>query len=126
MSIRLKFSRRIASTLLLSLATAGFAAAQTAISPDLSQRIESARTRSDHEALAAHFSREASASRANAGEHRKMASDFLKYQALAAAKWPDYTMPAHCDSIVRHQEAKAAEFDGRAATHRQLAAQARS
>lgn len=126
MTVHLKSSRRVASALLLSLAGVGFASAQSALPPDLSQRIESARTRSDHEALASHFSREASAFRANAEEHRKMAGDYLKYQALVAAKWPDYTMPAHCEPIVRNQEKKAAEFEGRAAAHRQLAAQAKS
>jgi len=122
MNVNLKSSRRIASLLLLSAALAGCASGPNAPSADLLQRIESARTRGDHLALATHYSQQADAARAIASEHRKMAQS---YQGMYAGGRGAASMPAHCNAIVRGQEAMAAEYDGMAAGHRQMAEQAK-
>lgn len=121
MSINLKSSRRIATMLLLSLVLAGCASGPNAPSPELLQRIESARTRGDHEALATHYSQEAAKARAIADNHRKMAKS---YQGNLAGGRGGASMPAHCNAIVRSHEGIAAEYEGMAAAHRQFAAQA--
>lgn len=121
MSICLKSSRRIVSTLLLSFVLVGFASGQTALAPDLSQRIESARTRGDHEALAKHFNQQAAAARILAAEHRKLAKS---YQASTLDPRTSGRLPTHCESIARNQEGIAAEFEGMAEGHKQLAKQA--
>ena len=121
MSIKMKSSRRIVSALLLSLVLAGCASGPNAPSPDLLQRIEAARTRGDHEALATHFDREATAARAMAANHGKMAKS---YQGNLAGGRGGASMQAHCNAIVRSQEGIAAEYEGMAAAHRQFAAQA--
>ena len=121
MNINFKSSRRIASMLLLSLVLAGCASGPNAPSPELLQRIESARTRGDHEALATHYNQEAAKARAIADNHRKMAKS---YQGNLAGGRGGAGMPAHCNAIVRSHEGIAAEYEGMAAAHRQFAAQA--
>ena len=121
MNVNFKLSRRIASVLLLGLVLAGCASSPMAPSPDLAQRIEAARTRGDHEALAAHYDRETAKARAMAAEHRQMAKS---YQGLVAAKRGEASMAAHCDAIVRSQEGIAAAYEGMASGHRQMAKQA--
>ena len=122
MNANLKSSRRIASAVLLSVVLAGCTSGPTAPPSDLLQRIESARTQADHESLAAYYDREAAAARANAATHRKMATS---YQGMYAGGRGGASMPAHCNAIVRSQEAIAAEYDGMAAGHRQMGQQAK-
>ena len=121
MSITMKSSRRIASVLLLSLVLVGCASGPNAPSPDLLQRIESARMRGDHEALAVHYDREAAAARAMAANHSKIAKS---YQGNLAGGRGGASMAAHCNAIVRSQEAMAAEYEGMASGHRELAKRA--
>ena len=121
MNTHLKSSRRIASVLLLCVVLAGCASGPQTPSPDLLQRMESARTRGDHEALAAYHDREASAARAVAEDHRKMAKS---YQAMVVGGRGGASMIAHCNSIVRLYEGIAAEFEGMAEGHQYLAKQA--
>ncbi len=121
MSISSKSSRRIATVVLLGLVLAGCASGPNAPSPDLTQRIELARTRGDHEALAKYYDGEVAKARAIAEDHRKMARS---YQGNLAGGRGGASMPAHCNAIVRSHESIAAEYEGMAAAHRQLAAQA--
>ena len=121
MSISLKSSRRIATVVLLGLVLAGCASGPNAPSPDLTQRIELARTSGDHEALAKHFNQQAAAARILGAEHRTLAKT---YQASALDPRTSGRLPTHCESIARNQEAIAAEYDGMAEGHRQLAKQA--
>ncbi|MDE2297608.1 MAG: hypothetical protein KGL99_03780 [Burkholderiales bacterium] len=128
MSTNLKTPRRIATLLLWSgialggLALSGCAAVSTAPSLQLLQQIETAHTRADHEALATYYDRQAAAARATAAEHRQMATT---YKGIAFAGKGGAGMPAHCNAIVSNYESVAAEYDGMAAGHRQLAEQAK-
>ena len=117
-----RLSRRMASALLLSVILAGCASGTISPPADLPQRIESARTQADHEALAAYYDREASAARASAASHRKMATS---YQGMYAGGRGGASMSAHCNAIVRSQEAIATEYEGMAAAHRQMGQQAK-
>ncbi len=123
MNENLKIPRRIAAALLLSVILAGCASGPAAPPADLLQRVESARTPADHEALAAHYDKQASAARASAQVHRKMATS---YQGMiAGGRGGGASMPAHCNAIVANQEAIAAEYDAMAAAHRQMGQQAK-
>lgn len=122
MNANLNLSRRIASALLLSVIVAGCASGPTTPPADLPQRIESARTQADHEALAAYYDREASAARASAAEHRKMATS---YQGMVAGGRGGASMAPHCNAIVRSQETIATEYEAMAAAHRQMGQQAK-
>ncbi|MEQ1803777.1 MAG: hypothetical protein ABL900_00215 [Burkholderiaceae bacterium] len=121
MSINFKSSRRIATMLLLSIVLAGCASGPNPPSPELLQRIESARTRADHEGLAAYYNQEAAKARAIADNHRKMAKSYLGN--LSGGRG-GASMTAHCNAIVRSHESIATEYEGMAAAHRQFAAQA--
>ena len=122
MSGNLRVSRRITAALLLSVIVAGCASGPGAPPADLLQRIESARTQTDHESLAAYYDREAAAARASAADHRKMAAT---YQGNIGGGRGGANMAAHCNAIVRNQEAIAAEYEGMAAAHRQMGQQAK-
>ncbi len=120
MNVNFKSSRRMASALLLSLVLAGCASGPSAPSREMLQRIEAARTRGDHEALAAHYDREAAAARVIAADHLKMARSYLMVPLPRTSR----RAPIHCESIARSQEGIAAEYEGMAEEHRQLAKQA--
>lgn len=86
------------------------------------QRIDSAQTRGDHEALAVAYNREAADARVKAAEHRSMA---IRYQTYPAGSGGG-KISAHCDAIARSYNGMATEYDGLASGQRQLAGQARS
>ena len=121
MNINLKSSRRIASVLLLSVVLAGCASGPNPASPDLLQRIESARTRGDHEALATHYDEQVAKARASAENHRKMGRS---YQGNLSLGRSEANIAAHCDALARNQEGIAAAYEGMASGHRQMAKQA--
>src|SRR5512139_3017170 len=119
MNVNLKSSRRTATLLLLSVVLASCASGPNAPPADLLQRIAAARTPGDHQALATYYDQQAAAARASAAEHRKMGGAY-------AASLPGYSggrgapsMSAHCNAIVSSQEKIAAEYEGKAAGHRQ-------
>jgi hypothetical protein len=119
MKIDRKSLRYVAMALFLGVVVAGCAFGPNSLPPEIVQQIEAARTRGDHEALVAYYDREATAARAKAAEHRKMAKS---YQGRAVSAKGGLSMPAHCNSIVSQYEGIAAEYDGMAAEHRQMAA----
>jgi hypothetical protein len=122
MNVNLKSSRDVALLLLLSVVLASCASGPNAPPPDLTQRVEAARTPSDHQALATYYDQQAAAARASAADHRKMGSS---YTGMYAGGRGGASMSAHCNEIVRNQESIAAEYEAMAAGHRQMAAQAK-
>lgn len=112
-----------ASALLASIVLAGCAVGPTRVPSVVNQqKIEAARTPADHEALAADYAQDAVGARAKAAEHRRMAPSYQSYPSLRGG---GVNMQAHCNALVRNYEAIAAEFDGMAAGHRQMAVQAK-
>ncbi len=114
-------TRRVASVVMIGLVLAGCAAVSPGPSADLLQRIELARTRADHESLAAHFAKGAGDARASAEVHRRMARSYQGAGGRMAN-----SMPGHCNANVRSQEALAADYEAMAAAHREFARQAQS
>lgn len=121
MNANMLSNRRLATAALAGLVLAGCAAVPPGPSADLLQRIESARTRADHEGLAAHFTKEAADARTKAELHRRMART---YQG-AAGRGANPIL-GHCNAIVRSQEALTADYEAMAAAHRDFARQAQS
>lgn len=118
MNVRQRTLRRIASMLFLGAVLAGCASGPDSPSPELRQRLEAARTRSDHEALAAHYEREGAAARAVAARHRTMAA---AYQTWLANDPGAASMVTHCIAIAQRQEGIAAEYEGMAEGHQAVA-----
>jgi hypothetical protein len=119
MEVPWKSSRRVASALLLSVALAGCASGSTGSAPGLLQRIESASTRSDHEQLAAHYGQRAAAAREVAAEPRMLARG---YPGAVERGQGGAGMLAQSNAIAHYQLAIAAQYEGMAAEHRQIAA----
>ncbi len=111
-----------AALLVLGPALSGCASDPASPSPGLLQKIESARTRSAHEELVAHYANKAGAASAAADRHREMARS---YQGNLGAGRGMPSMPAHCRGLVASFEAAAIEHEGAMIVHRQLAEQAK-
>lgn len=118
MNIHQRTQRRIASMLMLGAVLAGCASGPDSPSPELRRRLEAARTRGDHEALAVYYEREGAAARVVAVRHRKMAA---LYQGMFVNEPGGVSMAAHCNAIARSQESIAAEFEGMAEGHQAVA-----
>jgi hypothetical protein len=120
--ISFKSSLRLALIVVLGGVLAACAVEPRSASPELLQRIESARTRADHESLAAYYDQQAAASRSSADEHRRMAKSY-GMKALNPRGSGPY-MTDHCEGLVTKYEGIAAEFSAMAAGHRQMGAMA--
>ncbi len=104
---------------LLGVALAGCASAPTnSPSSGILEKITAAKTRSDHEAIAAYYDQEAANAHAKVDEHRKMAQS---YQDNGPTKGPN--MAAHCNAIANNVDAVAKAFESMAASHRAMAEQ---
>jgi hypothetical protein len=102
--------------------TIGFASATSAMaqSPptsDLVDKVVSAKTRADHEYIAAEFGKQAGIERSNAERHRKMAN---LYKSPAWSKASGAGMVKHCESLVRAYESAARDNDAMARMHRDI------
>ena len=90
---------------------------------DMDARIQSASTKADHEALAAHYEQEAKALQGTAMEHQKLADTYRRttnYGKVSTAE-----LARHCEQLAaKYQEAAKANLD-LAKEHRALAADAR-
>ena len=110
-----------AGLLALSLSLGGYAlsAGQEPALPV--QKIETAKTRADHEALAAFYVQEANTAQAKAEEHKQMAEHYKKGIGYGNAKT---TLIQHCDYIAHKYQETAKENQALAKLHRELAAKA--
>ena len=99
--------------MLLGAVLAGCALAPSAPLTDLPQRIETAHSRSDHEALITYYRAQAVAARAQVIEHRRLAKTYP--EAPAERYGPGMT--AHRISIASMYESIASEYEGMAQYH---------
>jgi hypothetical protein len=84
---------------------------------DVPKMIGAAKTPADHQALATYYEREATAARANAEMHRKMAEEYRKAGGPAVKA----QLPEHCDGLVKYYEGAAKDLEAMAAAHREMA-----
>lgn len=113
----------------LSLFLAGCAARGDRTEVTLSQQVEHATSRADHEALAQRYDAKAEASRREAADHRAL---LASYSAGTQYRWVDRlgppngmrAMPQHCEQLIRNAEEDARIYSEIADTHRALARQA--
>jgi hypothetical protein len=92
-----------------------FAAETSAPTPEILQKIQSANTPADHEALAKYYQDEAASAKAAEQLHRKMGQGYQNYQKGGM------NMYGHCVSISKMQASLAAEYIKMADEHKKLA-----
>lgn len=109
--------RYLATVGLLTVAVAIAAPLRAADTSDVEKMMGAAKTPADHRALAEHYEREATAAKASAAMHRKMAADYRKAGGPAAKA----QLPEHCDGLVRVYEGAAKDLEAMARIHRDLA-----
>ena len=90
---------------------------------DMTQAVQSATTRSDHEALAKHYEDAAKDMQAQVDEHKKMLAQYEARRGLYGKQ--AQSLINHCQGLVRIYEQAAAENMNMAEAHRQLAAEAK-
>jgi hypothetical protein len=92
-------------------------------SMDMTQAVESAKTRSDHESLAKHYEDAAKEMQATAAEHKKMLAQYEARKSLYGKQ--AQSLISHCQGLIRIYEQAAAENRSMAEAHRQMAAEAK-
>jgi outer membrane PBP1 activator LpoA protein len=112
----------VIAAVMLGLLGAGCATTTPDKGPALYQRIESAKTRADHEGLAQYYEQQARAAKDQAQQHRRMQE---LYRTFSATRPSGAGMAQHCANLVTEYEKAAVEYSGLATLHRQLAAAAK-
>lgn len=90
---------------------------------DMTQAVQSARTRSDHESLATHYEQAAKEMQAKVAAHKKMLAQYDANRGINAREAQN--LISHCEGLIRAYERAATENLNMAKSHRQLAAEAK-
>jgi len=110
----------------------GGCAAEWPVKPaDLEQKIEAARTRADHQAIAAVYEQQAEGDRAAAERHRGLARAYergyiaggSRVRGSSTARRENKSLVAHCENLARIYQQAAEENLALAREHRQVAAE---
>jgi tRNA-dihydrouridine synthase len=110
----------IARTLVVAAVIAGlpsFAPPATA-AENIEEMLGSAKTAADHEAIAAHYEKEAAAAKEKAELHKRMLAIIKKQGGPAIAKWH---MDRHCERLIKQFEDSAQMYTEMAQAHREIA-----
>jgi hypothetical protein len=84
---------------------------------EIEKMIATAKSAADHEAIAAHYEREASDARAKAEQHKTMEGEYRNAGGPAAKE----RLPDHCARLVKEYQAQAKTYAAMAQAHRDLA-----
>ena len=88
----------------------------------LAQKVQSAATAADHEALAVQYDKDAADAKAKAAEHRKMAAAYKGEPAITGGKAAGASaMPQHCERLAKSYDEQAQMYTAMAAAERNLA-----
>ena len=90
---------------------------------DMTQAVQTAKTRSDHDALAKHYEDAAKEMRAKADEHKKLLAYYEARKDLIRKQAQD--LINHCQGLIRIYQQAATENMEMAKSHRELAAAAK-
>ena len=108
---------------LMLLGAASMPARVSAQAPeDIDKMIATAKTASDHEAIAAYFDREAHEAAAKAEQHRKMAQAYGQNREGYAKEIKP--LPSHCKQIAQRFDAISKQASELAEAHRKMAEEA--
>ena len=112
-----------AAALVLAVSALNVVAADTVSHDRLMQMIQSAKTRADHEEIAAIYEQQARADRAAAENHQSMARMYRGIDPTGGGRGAGQ-MAAHCKSIAESYARAADEHSALAELHRKHAAEA--
>ena len=90
---------------------------------DMTEAVQSAKTRDDHLALAKHYEDAAKEMQKQADDHKNMLAQYEANKALYGKQYQSLT--SHCQGLVRIYEQAAADNRSMADSHRQMAAEAK-
>lgn len=90
-------------------------------SMDMSQAVQSAKTRSDHENLAKHYEDAAKEMQASVAEHKRRLAQYEANKSLYGKQAS--TLISHCQGLIRVYEQAAKENLDMAQAHREAAAE---
>lgn len=90
---------------------------------DMTQAVQRATTRGDHEALAKHYEDAAKEMQAKAEEHKKLLANYEAKRGLYGKQ--AQSLISHCQGLMRANEQAAAENLSMAESHRRMAAEAK-
>ena len=112
--------------LLAAVATLGGCAAEGPTKPaGLEQKIENARSRADHEAIASQYEQQAGVDKAAAEKHQRYAKSYRHRQQAWDTRGGQDSMAIHCENLAKTYQQAADENLALAKLHRQLAAEAK-
>lgn len=94
--------------------------ARAADDMDILQKVQSAKTPADQEAIAAYYDQQAAAAKKKAAEHEKMAQTYTGGGTSIGKGYPA-AMPQHCQALAKSYNEEAAHYTAMAQTHRDLA-----
>jgi len=89
---------------------------------DMTQAVQSAKSRADHEVLAKHYEDAAKAMQAKADEHKKLLAQYEAARGLDSRRVHDLII--HCQWLIRTYEQAAVENLSMAKSHREIAVEA--
>lgn len=89
---------------------------------DMSQAVQNAKSRADHEALAKHYEDAAKEMQVKVDEHKKLLVEYATARGLNSRQF--HNLIDHCRRLIRIYEEAAAQNMSMAESHRQLAAEA--
>ena len=113
--------------LVTAVLTFGGCAAEGPVKPaGLEEKIEAARTRSDHQEIAVVYERQAQDDRTASERHRAWARRYdQRHLSSAGVRGPNPAMAEHCRNLARIYQQAAEENLALAKGHRQMAAEAK-
>ena len=114
---------RIATLSLALLLALGVAlpTAQALADEDITQKVQTAKTAADHEAIASYYDAQAADASQKAAMHQKMGESY-KGAATSSGKGSGVSaMPQHCAALAKTYSAEAAHYKAMADTERKLA-----
>ena len=87
---------------------------------DIMDKVKTAKTAADHQAIASYYDAEATDAKKKADEHRKMADTYTAGTSIGKGTGP-VPLPQHCQALAKEYDEQASHFTAMADTHRELA-----
>jgi len=88
---------------------------------DIVEKLKSAKTAADHEAIASYYETKAAEAKQSADVHRKMADTYAAGGTSIGKGSGPVPLPQHCQQLAKMFDEEASHYTSMAATHRELA-----